>query len=94
MKYKVPVEGGGEFLTAFSDKPEVQAVPTYVSTADWATSRVKTATGWVSANNDVPAAAYADPVDQLSAKCLTDPNATFRLDASDLMPAPVGVGAE
>jgi alpha-glucoside transport system substrate-binding protein len=89
-----PVEGGGEFTTAFSDRPEVQAVQTYLSSAEWATSRVKTAPGWVSANSGVPADAYTDPIDQLSAKYLTDPNATFRFDASDLMPAAVGSKAE
>ncbi len=88
------VEGGGEFTTAFSDRPEVQAVQTYLSSADWATSRVKVASGWVSANNGVPADAYSSPIDQLSAKYLTDQSATFRFDASDLMPAAVGSGAE
>ena len=39
-------------------------------------------------------ALYTDPIDQLSAKYLTDPNATFRFDASDLMPAAVGAGQE
>lgn len=89
-----PVEGGGEFVTAFADRPEVQAVQSYLSTADWATSRIKVATGWVSANQGVDPKTYTDPVDQLSAKYLTDPNATFRFDASDLMPAAVGSGAE
>ena len=88
------VEGGGEFTTAFSDRPEVQAVQTYLSSAEWATSRVKVAPGWVSANNGVPADAYSNPLDKLSAQYLTDQNATFRFDASDLMPAAVGSGAE
>ena len=48
--------------------------------------------GWVSANNGVSTDAYTDPIDQLSAKYLTDPTATFRFDASDLMPAAVGCG--
>jgi alpha-glucoside transport system substrate-binding protein len=89
-----PVEGGGEFVTAFSDRPEVQAVQNYVSTAAWATSRIKVASGWVSANQGVDPAVYADPIDQLSAKYLTDPSATFRFDASDLMPAAIGSGQE
>ena len=89
-----PVEGGGEFAIAFSDTPEVQAVQTYLSSAEWATSRVKVATGWVSANNGVPVSAYTDPIEQISVKYLTDPKAAFRFDASDLMPAPVGAGAE
>ena len=33
---QTPVEGGGEFVTAFSDRPEVQAVQTYLSTPHWA----------------------------------------------------------
>jgi alpha-glucoside transport system substrate-binding protein len=89
-----PVEGGGEFVTAFSDRPEVQAVQNYLSTAEWATSRIKVAPGWVSANSGVDQTVYTDPIDKLSAKYLTDPNATFRFDASDLMPAAVGAGSE
>ena len=89
-----PVEGGGEFVTAFANRPEVQAVQNYLSTSDWATSRIKVATGWVSANSGVDPTVYTDPIDALSAKYLTDPNATFRFDASDLMPAAVGAGQE
>ena len=53
----------------------------------WATNRAKVATGWQSANNGVDPSVYTDPVDALSAKYLTDPKATFRFDASDLMPS-------
>jgi alpha-glucoside transport system substrate-binding protein len=89
-----PVEGGGEFLTAFADDPATQAVQNYLSTPAWAESRIKVAPGWVSANEKVDQSLYTDPIDKLSAKFLTDPNATFRFDASDLMPAAVGSGAE
>jgi len=89
-----PVEGGGEFITAFASRPEVQAVQTYLSTPEWATSRIKVAKGWVSANQGVDKSVYVDPIDQLSAQYLTDPQATFRFDASDLMPAAVGAGQE
>ncbi|MFI1520123.1 ABC transporter substrate-binding protein [Kitasatospora cineracea] len=89
-----PVEGGGEFLAAFSDRPEVQAVQNYLSTSEWAGSRVKVSPGWVSANQGVDKSLYTDPIDKLSAESLTDPSATFRFDASDLMPAAVGSGAE
>jgi alpha-glucoside transport system substrate-binding protein len=89
-----PVEGGGEFVVAFASRPEVAAVQTYLSSADWASSRVKIATGWVSANNGVDKSLYTDPIDQISVKYLTDPTATFRFDASDLMPAAVGAGKE
>ncbi len=93
-KFGLPVEGGGTFLTAFSNKPEVQDVQTYLSTAAWAAARIKVATGWVSANTAVPISLYKDPIDKLSASFLTDPKATFRFDASDLMPSAVGSGAE
>ncbi|MFJ7910802.1 ABC transporter substrate-binding protein [Kitasatospora sp. NPDC096204] len=89
-----PVEGGGEFLAAFSGRPEVQAVQNYLSSSDWASSRVKTASGWVSANQGVDRSLYTDPIDKLSAEALTDPSATFRFDGSDLMPAAVGAGQE
>ncbi|BAJ31166.1 MULTISPECIES: ABC transporter substrate-binding protein [Kitasatospora] len=89
-----PVEGGGEFLAAFSDRPEVQAVQNYLSSSEWASSRVKVSPGWVSANQGVDKSLYTDPIDRLSADSLTDPAATFRFDASDLMPAAVGSGAE
>ncbi|HEX9041659.1 MAG TPA: ABC transporter substrate-binding protein [Trebonia sp.] len=89
-----PVEGGGEFVTAFSSDPATQAVQNYLSSAAWADSRIKVAPGWVSANQKVDQALYTDPIDQLSAKYLADPTATFAFDASDLMPAAVGSGQE
>ena len=89
-----PVEGGGEFITAFSSDPATQAVQNYLSSPQWADSRIKVAPGWVSANQKVDQALYTDPIDQLSAKYLADPTATFAFDASDLMPAAVGAGQE
>ncbi len=89
-----PVEGGGEFVTAFSSDPAMQAVQSYLSSPQWADSRIKVAPGWVSANEKVDQSLYTDPIDQLSAKYLADPNATFAFDASDAMPAAVGSGQE
>jgi alpha-glucoside transport system substrate-binding protein len=89
-----PVEGGGEFVTAFSSAPAVQAVQNYVSSPEWAEARIKVAPGWVSANQKVDQALYTDPIDKLSAQYLADPSATFRFDASDAMPAAVGSGEE
>ena len=88
-----PVVGGGEFTTAFSDRPEVQAVQTYLSSPEYATARAAQPGGWVSANNAVPLDTYTDAIAQLSAKYLTDPAGVFRFDASDLMPAAVGAGS-
>jgi len=89
-----PVEGGGEFVTAFSSDPATQAVQNYLSSPQWADSRIKVAPGWVSANQKVDQSLYTDPIDQISAKYLADPNATFAFDASDAMPAAVGSGQE
>jgi alpha-glucoside transport system substrate-binding protein len=89
-----PVEGGGEFVTAFSSDPATQAVQNYLSSPQWADSRIKVAPGWVSANQKVDQSLYTDPIDQLSAKYLADPTATFAFDASDAMPAAVGSGQE
>ena len=88
-----PVVGGGEFVTAFADRPEVAAAQTFLSSAEFATAKVALGT-WVSANSGVPLDTYTNPIDKLSAQYLTDPNGTFRFDASDLMPAAVGAGAE
>jgi alpha-glucoside transport system substrate-binding protein len=89
-----PVEGGGEFVTAFADDPATQAVQNYLSSPEWADSRIKVAPGWVSANEKVDQSLYTDPIDKISAQYLADPKATFRFDASDAMPAAVGSGAE
>ena len=91
---KTPVEGAGEFVTAFASRGEVQKVQEYLSTPEWATSRIKVAAGWISANQGVDKSVYTNAVDQLAAKYLTDPDATFRFDASDMMPAAVGAGQE
>jgi alpha-glucoside transport system substrate-binding protein len=91
---KTPVEGGGEFVTAFSDDKATQLVQNYVSSPEWADSRIQVAAGWVSANEKVDQSLYSDPIDKLSAQYLSNPDATFRFDASDAMPAAVGSGEE
>ena len=92
-----PVEGGGEFYLAFNSNKATVEVQTYLSTPQWAVSRIKAAGsngGWLSANSGVPASTYSNPLDALSAKYLSDPHSTFVFDASDAMPAAVGNGAE
>jgi len=86
-----PVLGGGEFVAAFADRPEVQAVQTYLAGGDWATSRAKLG-AWVSANKSVDISNFASPIDVLSVKLLQDPATVFRFDGSDLMPGVVGAG--
>lgn len=89
-----PVLGGGEFVGAFSDRPEVQAFQAYLSSAEWANNKAKATTsgGWVSANKELNADNLVSQVDKLSAQILADPKAVFRFDGSDLMPGAVGSG--
>jgi len=90
-----PVLGGGEFAAAFSDRPEVQAFQTYLASDLWANEKAKATPGggWVSANTGLDVANLVSPIDQLSAEILQDPEAVFRFDASDLMPAAIGAGS-
>ncbi|BBH70934.1 alpha-glucoside ABC transporter substrate-binding protein [Actinoplanes sp. OR16] len=88
-----PVLGGGEFVLAFADRPEVKAFQTYLSSDTWANTKAKLSSGWVSANKGLDPNNLKNPIDKLSATILLDPNATFRFDGSDMMPAAVGSNA-
>ncbi|GGB90765.1 sugar ABC transporter substrate-binding protein [Knoellia flava TL1] len=89
-----PVLGAGEVTAAFADRPEVKAFQTYLSSTEWATERAKTCGtgGCLTANVNVDPELLKNPIDNLSAKTLTDKSATFRFDGSDLMPGAVGAG--
>ncbi len=88
-----PVLGGGEFVVAFADRPEVKAFQYFLSTDTWANLKAKVSSGWVSANKGLKVENLTNPIDVLSAKILLDPNAQFRFDGSDQMPAAVGSNA-
>ena len=89
-----PVLGGGEFVAAFDDRPEVQAFQTYLSSDVWANEKAKvTEGGWVSANTGLDVENLKSPVDKLAAETLQDENAVFRFDGSDMMPGVVGTGS-
>jgi alpha-glucoside transport system substrate-binding protein len=90
-----PVLGGGEFVAAFDDRPEVQAFQTYLSTDVWANEKAKASPngGWVSANKGLDINNLVSPIDKLSGEILQDPDAVFRFDGSDMMPAEVGAGS-
>ena len=93
-----PVLGAGEFVTAFSDRPEVQALLEFWSTDTWANLKAKassdeTGGGWISANSGLDTDNLVNPIDLLSAEILLDPASEFRFDGSDQMPAAVGSGA-
>jgi len=87
-----PVLGGGEFITAYADRPEVVAAQEWLSTADYATSLAKNSTGIASANLNVDPTLYSG-LTRIVVDTLQDPNSQFRFDASDLMPAAVGAGS-
>ena len=87
-----PVLGGGEFVAAFNDRPEVALVQTYLSSDEYANTKAEIG-DWISANTGLDLANVANPIDKLSVETLQDPSAEFRFDASDLMPAAVGAGS-
>jgi alpha-glucoside transport system substrate-binding protein len=91
-----PVLGAGNFIAAFRKAAEVQAFQTYLSTDTWANEKGKATPngGFVSANKGLDINNVASAIDQASVKILQDPNAVFRFDGSDLMPAAVGAGSE
>jgi alpha-glucoside transport system substrate-binding protein len=81
----------GEFVGAFTERPEVQAVTAYLSTPEWANERARIG-GAVSANKGFDPENAQSSVERLSADLLIDASVTIRFDGSDLMPAAVGAG--
>lgn len=89
-----PLLGGGEFVTAFADRPEVQAFQAYLSSPEWANAKAAaTGQGWLSANSGLDPELLQSPIDKLSFDLLTDDSYTFRFDGSDQMPGAVGADA-
>jgi alpha-glucoside transport system substrate-binding protein len=89
-----PVEVGGEFTLAFNNRPEVQAAQYYLSTAHWANNQSKAIPSRISANKGLELSSVAGSINQLCVNILQDPQTVSRFDASDMMPAVVGSGAE
>ena len=89
-----PVLGGGEFVAAFADRPEVAAFQTFLSSDTWANEKAIATElgGWVTANNGLDIENLATDFDKLAASVLGDPDSVIRFDASDLMPGAVGAG--
>ena len=86
------VTGGGEIVAAFSNDADTIKVQEYLSSAEWANSRVKLG-GVISANKGLDASSASSPILQEAIKILQDPKTTFRFDGSDLMPGVVGAGS-
>lgn len=86
------VTGGGEIVAAFSNDADTIKVQEYLSTAEWANSRVKLG-GVLSANSGLDPASASSPILQQAITILQDPKTTFRFDGSDVMPGVVGSGS-
>lgn len=86
------VTGGGEIVAAFSNDADTVKVQEYLSSPDWANSRVKLG-GVISANKGLDPKSASSPILQQAIKVLQDPETTFRFDGSDLMPGVVGAGS-
>ena len=87
-----PVLGAGTFTGAFTDRPEVTAVSTYLSTPEFANERAHIGQA-ISANKGLDPTALSQPVARFSAELLAEPGVVFRFDGSDLMPTQVGSGS-
>lgn len=85
------VTGGGEIVGAFSNDEDTIKVQEYLSSAEWANSRVALG-GVISANNGLDPENASSAILSQAIEILQDPATTFRFDASDLMPGAVGAG--
>ncbi|MHA7240988.1 ABC transporter substrate-binding protein [Arthrobacter sp. TMS1-12-1] len=86
------VTGGGEFVGAYADRPEVQALQAYLASAEFANTRVALG-GNVSANKGLDPEVAQSDLDRQSIELLQDPETVFRFDGSDLMPGAVGANS-
>jgi alpha-glucoside transport system substrate-binding protein len=89
-EYGKPVLGGGDPIGMFNDRPEVRAVMEYLASPAGCEVWVKTG-GFISPNRSVPLDWYANETDRIQGEILKNAD-VMRFDASDLMPAEVGVG--
>ncbi|QKJ18663.1 ABC transporter substrate-binding protein [Microbacterium hominis] len=85
------VTGGGEIVGAFDDSESTQAVLEYLSSPEWANSRVSLG-GVISANSGLDPSNASSAILEQAIAILQDESTTFRFDASDLMPSAVGAG--
>ncbi len=85
-----PVLGAGDLMSPMQDRPEVRAVMRFLSTGASTRAWLESG-GFVSPHNDTPLDWYPTVTDRGIAEILLQAT-TFRFDASDLMPGPVGAG--
>jgi alpha-glucoside transport system substrate-binding protein len=83
--------GGGELIVMFNDDPATIEAAKYLTSAEYANSRVK-AGNWLSPNKGLDPTLIDDDLERSFAELLQDSD-VFRFDGSDLMPANVGTGS-
>ncbi|WP_156253963.1 ABC transporter substrate-binding protein [Pseudactinotalea terrae] len=87
-----PLLVAGDYLAAFDDEEATVAVHNFMSSGEWADTRVSLG-GVTSPNQGVdPANASSDMLRQ-TLELMQDENAVARFDGSDLMPSSVGAGS-
>ncbi len=85
------VTGGGEIVAAFSNDEDTIKVQEYLSSPEWANSRVSLG-GVISANKGLDPKNASSAILSQAIEILQGEDTTFRFDASDLMPGAVGAG--
>ncbi len=84
--------GGGSFVVAFSDRPEVRELIRYMASTEWGHEGWKFAPTFVTPNRYFPLETYTNDLTrqlaEITMRALEQD--AFRLDGSDLMPIEVG----
>lgn len=87
-----PLLVAGDYLAAFDTDEATIAVQTYLSSPEWANTRVELG-GIVSPNQGVDPANASSDILRLTLDLMQDDSAVARFDGSDLMPSAVGAGS-
>lgn len=89
---EVPLLVAGEFVGAFNDKAETQAVQDFMASSTYGNIRVSLG-GVSSANKGVDPANASSDVLRTAMELLLDTSNEVRFDGSDMMPSQVGAGS-
>jgi alpha-glucoside transport system substrate-binding protein len=89
---ELQVEGGGEFVAAFSDDESTQKVLEFMASPEFADARVELG-GVLSANKKADPNLASSEFLKEAMIIMQDDSTVFRFDASDLMPSTVGSGS-
>lgn len=84
-----PVLAAGEFVGAFTDRPEVAALQGYLASPDFVNRRAALG-NWISASDALDPRNVASPVNRVAVQLLQERGTVLRFDGSDLMPSVIG----